>query len=159
MRLTPDSRAPAHLGLGACRARSSLSLSLAFPFSLSLCLSLSRSPFRYLSLSLSVSVPVSVYVAVSVGLCLCLGLCHKVVGSIASPRTTGAGTSGVPAASFARRGLTARAYTWLPKSGVARVLRPLSLSLSRFLRLCGPMLPHLEAILAHLGALFPISGT
>ena len=35
MRLTPDSRAPAYLGLGMCRAGSSLSLSL----SLSLCLS------------------------------------------------------------------------------------------------------------------------
>ena len=71
MRLTPDSRAPAYVGM--CRA--------------------SLSPSRYLSVSVSVSVSAT-----------------RSWESIASPPsyTTGAGTSGVPAASFARRGLTAR---------------------------------------------------
>ena len=49
MRLTPDSRAPAYLGLGMCRAGSSLSLCLSPSLSFSLSLSLS------LSVSLSLS--------------------------------------------------------------------------------------------------------
>ena len=88
--------------------RPGISLSLSLSFSC-LCLSLScrlslffslpspwpLSPSRYLSVAVPVSFPIPAI---------------RLWGSIALPPsfTTGAGTSGVPAASFARRGLTAR---------------------------------------------------
>ena len=98
-----------------------LSFSFSFPFSsLSLCFSLSPqclprssslSPSRYLSVVVSVSTSVSA---------------QRLWGSIALPpsRRTGAGTSGVPAASFARGGLTARVHRQCTEGRVSRRTLP-----------------------------------
>ena len=118
-----------------------LDLSLPFPF----CLYLSLSSSWYLSLCLSLSFFVLVFHFLSVSRCLSLSpLClplwpslfplrHlssipaiRLWGSIALPPscTTGAGTSGVPAASFARRGLTARVHSKCTEGRVSRRRQP-----------------------------------
>ena len=90
-----------------------LCLSLSFRLSLFLPLPspLPLSPSRYLSVAVPVSFPIPAI---------------RLWGSIALPPsfTTGAGTSGVPAASFARRGLTARVHSKCTEGRVSRRTQP-----------------------------------
>ena len=90
-----------------------LCLSLSFRLSLFLPLPspLPLSPSRYLSVAVPVSFPIPAI---------------RLWGSIALPpsRRTGAGTSGVPAASFARRGLTARVHSKCTEGRVSRRTQP-----------------------------------